>query len=60
MIKVFVLIISMSNGYQGSAIDHIEFDLKKDCDAAGEAFVSKNEHWDHARFICVAKNKVQK
>ncbi|WNL63039.1 hypothetical protein [Citrobacter phage Ci1] len=60
MIKVFVLIMSMSNGYQGSAIDHVEFDLYDDCDAAGKAFVHKNEYWDHARYICVTKNKVQK
>lgn len=60
MIKVFVLIISMSNGYRGSAIDHIEFDVKKDCEAAGEAFVQANKRYDDARFICVAKNKVQK
>lgn len=56
MIKVFVLIMSMSNGYQGSAIDHVEFPVYKDCMAAGEAFVQKNEHWDHSRFICVTKN----
>lgn len=60
MIKVFVLIVSMSNGYQGSAIDNIEFDLYKDCEAAGQAFVKKNEHWDHSRYVCVTKNKVQK
>lgn len=60
MIKVFVLIISMSNGYKGSAIDHIEFDLYDDCKAAGEAFVKDNKRWDDARFVCVTKNKVQK
>lgn len=60
MIKVFVLIMSMSNGYQGSAIDHVEFDLKSDCEAAGKAFVDVNKRWDNTRFICVTKNKVKK
>ncbi|QHJ79027.1 MAG: hypothetical protein [Caudoviricetes sp.] len=59
MIKVFVLIISMSHGYQGSAIDHVEFDLLSDCNAAGQAFVVENKSYDHSRFICVTKNKVQ-
>ncbi len=56
MIKVFVLIMSMSNGYQGSAIDDVTFYVYDDCMAAGNAFVKANEDYDHARFICVSKN----
>lgn len=60
MIKVFVLIMSMSSGYQGSAIDHVEFDVYDDCDNAGKAFVAANKEYDHSRFICVPKNKISK
>lgn len=59
MIKVFVLIMTMSSIHKGSAIDHIEFDLKSDCEAAGQSFVEANKLRDNTRFICVTKNKVK-
>lgn len=56
MIKLFVLIISMSNAYQGSAIDHIEFQSLDECKAAGEAFVKENKSYDNSRYVCVTKS----
>ena len=58
MIKVFVLIMSMT--YQGSAIDHVEFDVLEDCEAAGQAFVDSARILNRNHYICVTKNKVQK
>lgn len=53
--KIFILIISMSHNYRGSAIDHMEFKSKQECVNAGQLFVKENDAFDSTRFVCVEK-----